>query len=541
MALKSSSPINLSALRQDYSMLPKIAAVKAQADQQMIGAIQSGLQKRKERIEKKEKNDLNEEILQGLIDSDPNNTIVPPGMNKKELAKIITLPESMAYRRTLATLNKASAEQVRLIKAAEIAAKSLGLSPELAQANPQGVIDAAMKVQIERLKPKTAGTPKTMEVATADGGSKIVQVFSNGEVRDLTQEKVVETPKGTDPKGFDVSFIDPPSGLPVNTRTTKTSIIRPAPSKRSAPKVPKEDIKALADQAAKLTGEDVETFISLGEVNPNSLATLVSNLASRKEDPENLTGSAFQYARAYKLLASDDPKEVEQGELLLQDLKDTTLSPEEKSDQAFDVAKATAEGRAAGEKEAGMQQAREAAARQIIVLENKINLAKNVLSSVTDDSLGLSQQILKFIPGTNEANRAANIETIESFIALDGMLSLKKSSPTGSTGFGSLSEKELRTLQSRIRNLSTMQSPAQFKDALSEVIESFELSKSLLQLEYLGWSDDEEVMAKRIKASGLSKQAARAVYIAQGVMPPETYFDGDDDFKEILLRNTKKK
>ena len=54
MALKSSSPINLAALRQDYSMLPKIAAVKAQANQQMIGAIQSGLQKRKERIEKKE-------------------------------------------------------------------------------------------------------------------------------------------------------------------------------------------------------------------------------------------------------------------------------------------------------------------------------------------------------------------------------------------------------------------------------------------------------------------------------------------------------
>ena len=120
------------------------------------------------------------------------------------------------------------------------------------------------------------------------------------------------------------------------------------------------------------------------------------------------------------------------------------------------------------------------------------------------------------------------------------MLGIKKSSPTGSTGFGSLSEKELKTLQDRIRSLSRMQSPDQFRDALSEVIESFELSKSLLELEYLGWSDDEEVMSKRIKASGLSKQAARAVYIAQGVMPPETYFDGDDDFNEILRRHTKK-
>jgi hypothetical protein len=82
-----------------------------------------------------------------------------------------------------------------------------------------------------------------------------------------------------------------------------------------------------------------------------------------------------------------------------------------------------------------------------------------------------------------------------------------------------------------------MQSPPQFRAALSEVIESFELSKSLLELEYLGWSDDEEVMAKRIKAVGLSKQAARAVYIAQGIMPPKIYNDGDKDFQSILRRN----
>jgi len=537
MALKSSSPLNLAALRQDYSMLPKIAAVKAQANQQIISAIQSGLEKRKERIEKKEKNALNEKLLQDLIDSDPNNTIIPADVSSKELAKYITLEETMAHRRALETANKAAAKETQLIQAARSVAQKLGLPPGAAEANPRGVLEAGMKLQIERLKPKEPATPRIMDVGTPDGGSKLVQVFPSGEVRDLVQERVVKTTRGTDPRGFDVSFIHPASGLPVSTSTTESSILRPAPGRSSSPQVSKEDIDALAAQAANLTGQDKETFLALGRANPNSLATLVSNLASRKEDTGNLPGTAGQIAYAYELLASKNPTEIKQGELLLETIKNENLSPEEKAKSAYDIAMKTAMGKAAGEEEAGMQQARQAAARQIIVLENKINLAKDVLSSVTDDSLGLSQQILKFIPGTEQADFDANVETLKSFIALDGMLSLKKSSPTGSTGFGSLSEKELKTLQDRIRNLSSMQSPPQFRAALSEVIESFELSKSLLELEYLGWSDDEEVMAKRIKAVGLSKQAARAVYIAQGIMPPKIYNDGEEDFQSIFRRN----
>ena len=142
MALKSSSPINLAALRQDYSMLPKIAAVKAQANQQMIGAIQSGLQKRKERIEKKEKNALNEKILKDLIDSDPNNTIVPPGMNEKELAKIITLPESLAYRRALIASDKASAQIDEMTKADIFALSQLTGGKELTAEEQKRISDA---------------------------------------------------------------------------------------------------------------------------------------------------------------------------------------------------------------------------------------------------------------------------------------------------------------------------------------------------------------------------------------------------------------
>ena len=49
MALKSGTPVNLSALRQDYSALPQIAAVKAQANQQLFNTISQGIEKRKQK------------------------------------------------------------------------------------------------------------------------------------------------------------------------------------------------------------------------------------------------------------------------------------------------------------------------------------------------------------------------------------------------------------------------------------------------------------------------------------------------------------
>jgi len=67
MALKSSSPVNLAALRQDYSMLPKIAAVKAQSSKQFLNAVSSGFEKRKERIEKKELNEAAKKMIEPLL------------------------------------------------------------------------------------------------------------------------------------------------------------------------------------------------------------------------------------------------------------------------------------------------------------------------------------------------------------------------------------------------------------------------------------------------------------------------------------------
>lgn len=88
MALKKSSPLNLAALRQDYSMLPKIAAVKAQSSQQLFNAITSGLEKRKERIQKKELGEAATKMLEPLLDR-PMAKRLYGDLNAEEIRKLI--------------------------------------------------------------------------------------------------------------------------------------------------------------------------------------------------------------------------------------------------------------------------------------------------------------------------------------------------------------------------------------------------------------------------------------------------------------------
>lgn len=92
MALKSSSPINLAALRQDYSMLPKIAAVKAESSNQFLNAVSSGFEKRKERIEKKELNEAAKKMIEPLLAKPEFQARFGTNANADEVLKLIGDP-----------------------------------------------------------------------------------------------------------------------------------------------------------------------------------------------------------------------------------------------------------------------------------------------------------------------------------------------------------------------------------------------------------------------------------------------------------------
>jgi len=74
-----------------------------------------------------------------------------------------------------------------------------------------------------------------------------------------------------------------------------------------------------------------------------------------------------------------------------------------------------------------------------------------------------------FIPGTSAYDQVADVEFLQSNVALNAMSELKELSPTGSTGFGALSEKELRVLTDKYANLNPFTSPELFQSNLKQL------------------------------------------------------------------------
>lgn len=92
MALRGSSPVNLNALRRDYSALPQIAAIKAQSSKQFLNAVSSGLEKRKEKIEKKELNEAAKKMIEPLLAKPEFQARFGTNANADEVLKLIGDP-----------------------------------------------------------------------------------------------------------------------------------------------------------------------------------------------------------------------------------------------------------------------------------------------------------------------------------------------------------------------------------------------------------------------------------------------------------------
>ncbi len=69
MALKSGTPVNLSALRQDYSALPQIAAIKAQANQGIFKTISEGIENRKQKKIEADEKAANIRVIERVLNS----------------------------------------------------------------------------------------------------------------------------------------------------------------------------------------------------------------------------------------------------------------------------------------------------------------------------------------------------------------------------------------------------------------------------------------------------------------------------------------
>jgi len=207
MALKSSSPLNLAALRQDYSMLPKMAAVKAQSSQQLFNAITSGLEKRKERIEKKELNEAAKKMIEPLLSKPEFQARFGVNANVDEVLKLIGDPRKAVQlandviqserefedrQRRIALESQRLAQGVLNIQAAERKFESdkafssaiIGLSKDkdYQLTAEQANLMAPNQIQ-DFLDIKTEQTPD--KIGTIDLGNGAYAITSNGQYKGM--------------------------------------------------------------------------------------------------------------------------------------------------------------------------------------------------------------------------------------------------------------------------------------------------------------------------------------------------------------------
>jgi hypothetical protein len=101
----------------------------------------------------------------------------------------------------------------------------------------------------------------------------------------------------------------------------------------------------------------------------------------------------------------------------------------------------------------------------------------NSLESAPEDSefveTGITGIVLSLVPGTGEADFAADQETLYSNMGIGELESMRAASANGASGFGQLTAPELNLLKARIRNISVRQSRQQQVDNLKFLRDRF--------------------------------------------------------------------
>lgn len=166
------------------------------------------------------------------------------------------------------------------------------------------------------------------------------------------------------------------------------------------------------------------------------------------------------------------------------------------------------------------KKATQAVVSQFLDLRAGIAAGERIQKQAKSSTTGLTQAVLKFFPGSDQYDFEASVDSLKAKIALDSMMDLKAKSPTGSTGFGQLSEKELGVLQENIANLATSQSLDQFKGNLDIVLDRYRRTAGLIRLEYMEPADNIEDRVKQMKSAGLDDVTMRKVLSFENLGTP---------------------
>ncbi len=134
---------------------------------------------------------------------------------------------------------------------------------------------------------------------------------------------------------------------------------------------------------------------------------------------------------------------------------------------AAETARQTVIGRARGQREANFPQA-------VAAFETNTQKTRDVLSdidaalpNVNSATAGFAS-LIDFIPGTPQADLAAQLQTIRANLGFQELEEMRANSPTGGA-LGQVTEREIAFLQSTIANIENAQSPEQLRSELNKL------------------------------------------------------------------------
>jgi len=138
---------------------------------------------------------------------------------------------------------------------------------------------------------------------------------------------------------------------------------------------------------------------------------------------------------------------------------------------AKDAKTAYSEGIEASRKATTEQAQADTAGRTMVSAISNMNDAMTRMGGRSGEFFGggFFGKMASYLPGTSAYDQVADVEFLQSNVALNAMSELKELSPTGSTGFGALSEKELRVLTDKYANLNPFVSADLFQGNLKQL------------------------------------------------------------------------
>lgn len=159
-----------------------------------------------------------------------------------------------------------------------------------------------------------------------------------------------------------------------------------------------------------------------------------------------------------------------------------------------------------------VEAANKAGERAVAASVNAAGVADRLIDALENNRVetGITGIALSFVPSTNEANLAADMDTILANLGISSLQEMRSASANGASGFGQLTERELSRLEAQVRNLTRTQDRAQLVDNLKAVRSEFERVGNKAKT---NWTLDEwRGIAKRPEPEGAVTTSSGATF-----------------------------